>query len=232
MGINYQPQLVNAGFLPPTTIATVVSKVFFWGVICIDQPKISWGNGSQLEEHNLSNRGWFWNETKGKCFQICKLGRAPSVLHVSSRRNKGWTLWWRLRRSSKGRMCHWIWWKMWSENQRRFTGSWHITGCCCEETMCHVAISVDLRDQVWRAVCTICLVMAYRAAMELGVASDITTCHWNCKKVHFRPCGEDTWPGKRPETACRLDKTSGRPWRQRHQTGSRNCRALRWKQRF
>ena len=50
--------------------------------------------------------------------------------------------------------------------------------------MCHVAISVDLRDQVWRVVCTICLVMAYRAAMELGVASDITTCHWNCKKVH------------------------------------------------
>ena len=27
----------------------------------------------------------------------------------------------------------------------------------------------------------------------------------------FSPCGEDTWPGKSPETACRLDHTSGCP---------------------
>ena len=50
--------------------------------------------------------------------------------------------------------------------------------------MCHVAISVDLRRQAWRVVCTISLVMAYRAAMELAVASDITQCDWKCKKVN------------------------------------------------
>ena len=50
--------------------------------------------------------------------------------------------------------------------------------------MCHVAISVDLRQQTWRVVCTICLLMAYRAAMELGVAYDIKQCDWKCKKVN------------------------------------------------